>query len=91
MFSLAMGETSTIRGADLPLYAFDLSPATYVDSPLRNAASPASPANDSLNPNAAKMTSACSCFRCCSVSAKLAGRGWRSIASADQARWRTTS
>src|SRR5206468_568062 len=77
MFSLAMGETSTIRGADLPLKAFDFRPETYVESALRNASSPASPANDSLNPNAAKMTSACSCVRCCSVSAKLAGRGRR--------------
>ena len=74
-FSFAIGDTNTMRGPVLPLNAFAFSPATYVLSFCRNSGNPDSPANDSLKPYAAKITSAFAMVRCCSTSAKFAGRG----------------
>ena len=72
------------------MYDFDLIFNKYLDNRVLNEDRCFSPANDSFNPKAAIIISAFIAVRCCSVSAKLSGLGWRSISSADHARFLIT-
>ena len=78
------GSCLAVEGAGLHL-------VIHVASRSLKASKRSRPANDSLKPNAAKMTSIFSRVRCCATVAKLSGRGCRSTSSADQAKLRITS
>ena len=87
-FSFGMGEIITTFGAEIPLYVLDFKSFKNLIKRISKSFLPLSPAKDSLNPKAAMIRLDSNEVRCCSISAKLAGLGWRSISSADQERFR---